>query len=178
MPLNAGGSKSLACGCSPAGGCDCWAATWCICFCCFCWRFNSFLSSKSFSLEPPTLSKSLSLSFDDCLWLFDSLRVAPRSAEAVPAMRSRLEADAEDFMPTECDGEIWCTCFEPDDVDEGLPPWFRRNSDFSLIIMQRFQVSRSLPEPVTKYNSQCSQSNLLFPSSRRLLSHDKVFLFN
>lgn len=114
---------------------DCWA-TCCICF--FCCFFSSFLSSKSFSLELD-LRRSLSLSFDDCLWLFESLRVAPRSAEELPefttATRSRLDADADDFIPTECAGEIWWVCFDdPDDVEDGLPPCPLRNNDFNFII--------------------------------------------
>lgn len=156
IPLNAGvESKSLEWGRSgrwgSLGGCldgaagwwmfeaCCWA-TWCICFCWyFCCFFSSFLSSKTFSLDPAR-SKSFSLSFEDCLWFFDSLRVAPRSADALPALataiRSRLETDAEDLMPTEWDGDTWWVCcFDDDPVADGFPLWPLRNSDFNFIIL-------------------------------------------
>lgn len=155
VPLKTAESKSLECGrslrCDSLGDGfeddddgwrmleDCWA-TCCICFCwCFCCFFNSFLSSKIFSFEP-TLSKSFNLSLDDCFWFFANFLVAPRSAEALPALtaatRSKLDVEADVFNPTECEGDIGWDCLGgAAGTFEGLPPWPLRNSDFNFIIL-------------------------------------------
>lgn len=83
------------------------------------------------------------MSFDDCLLFLASFLVAPRSADALPefttAIRSRLEADADVLMPTECAGEIRLFCLDDaDEVEDGLP---LRNSDFNLIILTVLRLS-------------------------------------